>query len=121
MDRIIAQGFSRRHFLRGAGVAAGAMAFRGFPAHDAQAAPLAQLGDGQVLPSPDFSRLQKSDPYLIGVRPHRKGGVRLELEAAPLQTPSGKKYVIHNYGHGGGGITLSWGCASFAAELVDKA
>ena len=121
MNRIIEQGFSRRSLLQSAAVAAGAVVFRGFAAQDALAAQLVQLGDGKLLPGPDFSQLRHSDPYVIGVRPHRKGGARLELEAAPLQTPSGKKYVIHNYGHGGAGITLSWGCASFATELVEKA
>ena len=43
----------------------------------------------------------------VGLRPGRPG-VRLE-EDAPL--PSGAR-VMHNYGHGGAGVTLSWGCAS---------
>jgi len=101
--------------LRQAVLSAGAFAL------PALAAESAALGNGDILPGPDFSLLKEPAPYLVGVRPHRRGGVRLELEEAPLQTPSGNKYLIHNYGHGGGGITLSFGCATVAAELVERA
>ncbi|WP_433436019.1 FAD-dependent oxidoreductase [Nonomuraea sp. CA-141351] len=30
------------------------------------------------------------------------------------------RFVVHNYGHGGAGITLSWGCAAKVKELVQK-
>src|SRR5688500_8377481 len=103
--------FSRRHLLRTGAVAATALSLRSF------AAPLPNLRGGEILPDPDFGLLRKTNPFVVGVRPHRKGGVRLELQEAPL----GKKLLVHNYGHGGGGITLSWGCASVAVELVDQA
>lgn len=48
---------------------------------------------------------------LVGLRPSRPE-VRVELE-----TVAGVP-VIHNYGHGGAGITLSWGCASEAVRLL---
>ena len=48
----------------------------------------------------------------VGLRPFRRSGVRLERE----RLPDGR-IVIHNYGHGGSGFTLSWGCAEAALEL----
>ena len=49
----------------------------------------------------------------VGLRPFRSTGIRLErahlLDGRPL---------IHNYGHGGAGFTVSWGCARTALELV---
>jgi D-amino-acid oxidase len=42
----------------------------------------------------------------VGLRPFRRSGVRLERD----QLRDGRT-VIHNYGHGGAGFTLSWGCA----------
>jgi Glycine/D-amino acid oxidases (deaminating) len=49
----------------------------------------------------------------VGLRPFRKSGVRLER-----QHLRDGRTVIHNYGHGGSGFTLSWGCAR---EVVDLA
>jgi len=67
-------------------------------------------------PAPDFERVHPDEPHLVGVRPHRKTGVRLELGA-----PIAGKPVVHNYGHSGAGITLSLGCAEEAARLVGEA
>jgi D-amino-acid oxidase len=41
----------------------------------------------------------------VGLRPYRPA-VRLEAESLP-----DGRVLWHNYGHGGGGVTLSWGCA----------
>jgi D-amino-acid oxidase len=51
--------------------------------------------------------------HVVGLRPGRST-VRLE-EGEPLD--SGAR-VVHNYGHGGAGITLSWGCAREVVTLV---
>lgn len=48
----------------------------------------------------------------VGIRPFRKGGVCLRRD----QLRDGRP-VIHNYGHGGSGFTLSWGCARNVFEL----
>ena len=50
----------------------------------------------------------------VGLRPFRRTGVRLESER------SGQRVVIHNYGHGGAGFTLSWGCAQRVLKLVKE-
>ncbi|MBI3437135.1 MAG: FAD-binding oxidoreductase [Proteobacteria bacterium] len=47
----------------------------------------------------------------VGLRPYRASGFRVEREVL------GEKALIHNYGHGGGGITLSWGTAKLAVDL----
>jgi D-amino-acid oxidase len=49
----------------------------------------------------------------VGLRPFRKSGVRLERDQL-----RDRRTVIHNYGHGGSGFTLSWGCAH---EVFDVA
>ena len=50
--------------------------------------------------------------HRVGLRPVRS---RVRLEAAYL--PTGAR-VIHCYGHGGAGVTVSWGCADEVLELV---
>eukprot|EP01119_Soliformovum_irregulare_P020487 TRINITY_DN6640_c0_g1_i1.p1 TRINITY_DN6640_c0_g1~~TRINITY_DN6640_c0_g1_i1.p1 ORF type:complete len:265 (+),score=45.15 TRINITY_DN6640_c0_g1_i1:361-1155(+) len=53
-----------------------------------------------------------------GLRPGRSE-IRLEME--PTNAPDSHcRQIIHNYGHGGGGMTLSWGCAQEVVELAEK-
>jgi glycine/D-amino acid oxidase-like deaminating enzyme len=80
--------------------------------------PAAALRAGEILPDPDFSLLRASDAYLVGIRPHREGGVCLKLDDELIPSRHGSKFLIHNYGHGGAGITLSFGCASVVADHV---
>ena len=67
-------------------------------------------GDTAAIVS-ECSRVLGIDPppvisVKVGLRPFRNSGVRLELE----KLGDGRS-VIHNYGHGGAGFTLSWACA----------
>lgn len=48
---------------------------------------------------------------VAGLRPYRPAGFRVEREAL------GDKALVHNYGHGGAGITLSWGTSRLATNL----
>ncbi|XP_066992234.1 D-aspartate oxidase [Anabrus simplex] len=51
----------------------------------------------------------------VGLRPHRST-VRVEPEV--IQTQAGKLKVVHNYGHGGYGVTSAPGTAKHAVKLV---
>jgi glycine/D-amino acid oxidase-like deaminating enzyme len=84
----------------------------------------AQPGDDALKPlrskfllTPDFQHLRKTAQFFAGVRPHRTGGIRLSLNE--ISTAKGTKFLIHNYGHSGAGITLSWGCASVVRDHVE--
>jgi D-amino-acid oxidase len=79
----------------------------------------AHLGASDLAPRPEISARILADaaavfPALrgarviterVGLRPYRPE-VRLEAETLP-----GGRTLWHNYGHGGAGVTLSWGCA----------
>jgi D-amino-acid oxidase len=52
---------------------------------------------------------------VVGLRPGRSE-VRVELDRDLLPVP-----VVHNYGHGGAGITIGWGCAGDVTTLVARA
>ena len=68
-------------------------------------------------------RHDRADPGLhhppldarAGVRPWRENDYRLEGRQS---TSNPRKYIVHNYGHGGAGITLSWGVASQVRDLI---
>jgi D-amino-acid oxidase len=49
---------------------------------------------------------------VVGLRPYRSEGFVVEAERF------GNKLLVHNYGHGGAGVTLSWGTASLAVDLA---
>jgi D-amino-acid oxidase len=51
----------------------------------------------------------------IGLRPFRREGVCLRSD----QLRDGRR-VVHNYGHGGSGFTLSWGCAEEVIRLAGE-
>ncbi len=56
----------------------------------------------------DESRIIRT---MAGLRPYRRQGFVVRVDQL------GDKRLVHNYGHGGAGITLSWGTSKLAAEL----
>jgi D-amino-acid oxidase len=63
------------------------------------------------VPALAGAEIDAAEPVRVGLRPVRPKNVRLELEAGT--------HIIHNYGHGGSGITLSWGCALEVVDCVE--
>lgn len=55
---------------------------------------------------PEIANVEVRD-HKVGLRPARPT-VRLEREGR----------IVHCYGHGGAGVTLSWGCATEVVALV---
>lgn len=49
---------------------------------------------------------------VVGLRPYRPSGFVVRAVSIDGKT------IVHNYGHGGGGVTLSWGTAHLATELA---
>ncbi len=105
--------FQRRKLLQGMGIGALGAAMGG----------CAGLATGQG--SQGFQRPYSAKPLIapkvssaniinqiVGHRPYRPGGFVVRSE------PFGDKTLVHNYGHGGGGITLSWGSSTLAVNEV---
>jgi len=77
---------------------------------------------------PDYARAYSRKPWaaphvsmdavirvIVGHRPYRANGFRVERELYD------DKVVIHNYGHGGGGLSLGWGSSALAVrEAADR-
>jgi D-amino-acid oxidase len=67
----------------------------------------------QFMPCLADAKVSECLEIRVGLRPFRPAGVRVQRESgAP---------VVHNYGHGGSGVTLSWGSAQNAARLASEA
>ena len=69
-----------------------------------------------LLPVPDLSDARVVRAVAC-IRPCRRGGVRVE-PGDELDTPGRRRLLVHNYGHGGCGITLGPGTAPVAADLI---
>ena len=91
--------------LLGAGL--GACSTRPVPARPAPARPARALRLAPVRA--EWDRIIRTT---VGLRPHRPSGFVLRADRLDDTT------VIHNYGHGGAGMSLSWGTGRMAAEMA---
>lgn len=64
------------------------------------------------LPVLAKATIDHAEPVRVGLRPFRRRNIRLECEPGTR--------IVHNYGHGGSGVTLSWGCAAEIVESVER-
>ena len=65
---------------------------------------------------PQFEEELEVQQVWVGLRPVRSA-VRLDVEALPGRSAS----VLHNFGHGGGGVTVMWGAAEEGVEMLERA
>lgn len=96
---------NRRDFLAGAALA-------GLTGCAQRTAQVATPAPPVILPKlmPVRAQLDRMFRITVCLRPFRAAGPRLDVERV------GEKIVVHNYGHGGSGWSLSWGSSSIAAE-----
>ena len=101
--------FGRRRVLVGAGALAAVSALEGCTVSPSRERPRAES-----TPALQLARLHASPDRITAItvctRPFRAQGPRLDVEQV------GRKIVVHNYGHGGSGWSLSWGSSSIAVE-----
>ena len=108
----------RRLLLRGAGVLGGLnlVGLGGCITPTSARSGAAVVPAARPTPTIPMARLRVSEDRLFDVtvclRPFRAAGPRLETEQV------GDTFVVHNYGHGGIGWSLSWGSGAQAVRMA---
>ncbi|BDU19850.1 FAD-dependent oxidoreductase [Dyella sp. GSA-30] len=74
--------------------------------------PVARLGSGIPELAPVKARPDRITGVYVCTRPFRAAGPRIEMEQL------GNRAVVHNYGHGGSGWSLSWGSSTLAVRMA---
>ena len=74
----------------------------------------------RFVPGLENAELDPHSPIVQGLRPVRGENVRVERELRKKSDGSLSK-IVHSYGQGGSGFTLSFGCAGDVLGLVEEA
>jgi hypothetical protein len=103
----------RRQFLRQAGATLAVASTAGLAACAGQRV---EPHAASPASTPSFAPIRASTDRITGVyvctRPFRAEGPRIETQRL------GKKTIVHNYGHGGSGWSLSWGSGTLALQMA---
>ena len=100
---------NRRNFLASGGLAAAGFAFGGCSARGGAALAPPRVRARLAPVHVSWERVIRTT---VGLRPHRDAGN--VLSAGKLDD----KLLIHNYGHGGSGMSISWGTGAMAADFA---
>ncbi|KAK7540662.1 FAD dependent oxidoreductase [Phyllosticta citribraziliensis] len=73
------------------------------------------------LPDLKHARVDPDYPLAQGLRPFRERNVRVERELRRREGDAAPSRIVHSYGQGGAGWSLSFGCAGDVAALVEEA
>ena len=74
----------------------------------------------RFVPGLENAELDPDSPLVQGLRPVRGENVRVERELRRKEDGSLSR-ILHSYGQGGSGFTLSFGCAGDILKLVREA
>ena len=87
---------------------------------------IGEVDDWSLEPDPAveaaiLARCAAVDDRLAGLTvTGRRVGLRPGRPSVRLERDSSDPRIIHNYGHGGSGVTLSWGCAADVLKLIEQ-
>jgi D-amino-acid oxidase len=99
----------RRHFLRTTSLATASLAVGGCAPVFGRTNPSPRRRVSLVPVNVSRDRIIRTT---VGLRPHRDSGFVVRADKLD------EKLLIHNYGHGGAGYSLSWGTAFLATECA---
>src|SRR5579862_6936384 len=104
----------RRAFLTTSGMAAVGLGLSSMPGCAGNPKPSRAVRRPQIRLTPVDASWERIIRTTVGLRPHRDPGFVLKPEKFD------DKLVVHNYGHGGAGMSIAWGTGLMAAEFAGE-